>query len=90
MSVDASIREFLRERALARADKETIGTDEPLLDSGVLDSASILELVSFLEDRYGISIEDEELVPEHFETIDTVVKLVESKLAARDGGSGTT
>lgn len=90
MSVDASIREFLQERALARADKQTIGADEPLLDSGVLDSASILELVSFLEDRFGISIEDDELVPEHFETIDTVAKLVETKLAARDGGSSTT
>ena len=83
MSVEARVREFLDGKLVHESDA-AIAADESLLDSGILDSASILELVSFLESRFGIVIPDEELLPENFETIGAIVELVEAK-----GGSGS-
>lgn len=85
MNVETTVREFLRESVVVRTSDAEIPADESLLDSGILDSASILELVSFLESRFGIEIPDEELLPEKFDTINAIVELVETK-----GGSGSS
>lgn len=79
MDVEGSVREFLNEQVASQGEKREIRSDESLLDSGVLDSASILEIVSFLEERFRFTIDDEELVPENFETINSIVRLVKSK-----------
>jgi acyl carrier protein len=55
--------------------------DETLfLDEGVIDSTGILELVSYLEEEYSISVEDEELVPENLGSINNVVAYLEKKI----------
>jgi methoxymalonate biosynthesis acyl carrier protein len=86
MDVESSVREFLKDQVAVQEGKDDIATDESLLDSGVLDSASILELVSFLEERFSFTIDDEELVPENFETVDSIVSLVTSKKEAQPAG----
>jgi acyl carrier protein len=55
-----------------------------LLEEGVLDSLGVLELVNFLQDEHGIPIEDEELVPENFASIDAIAAFVGAKLAAKE------
>jgi acyl carrier protein len=54
--------------------------DEPLLD-GLVDSTSMLRLVLFIEERFGVRVEDDELVPENFETIAKLAEFVEQKRA---------
>jgi acyl carrier protein len=56
--------------------------DYPLLTRGVVDSLGILSLVSFIESTFGVQILDEELVPEHFETIADIASLIDAKVAA--------
>lgn len=55
-------------------DKELLPlTDEtPLLESGILDSLSLLQLVVFLEERFGITVGDADLLPQNFETVKTI------------------
>lgn len=84
MTVETRVREFLEGNVVHQSDA-AISADESLLDSGILDSASILELVAFLESRFGIVIPDEELLPQNFETINAIVELVETK-----GGTGSS
>lgn len=79
MDVEASVREFLNDQVAVRHDSDPVAPGESLLDSGLLDSASILELVTFLEKRFDFVISDEQLVPENFETIDAIVALVGSR-----------
>lgn len=86
MDVESGVREFLKDKVVARESSEDLSPDESLLDSGVLDSASILELVSFLEERFDFAIDDEELVPDNFETINAIVALVTSKKEVRAAG----
>jgi acyl carrier protein len=59
----------------------TLSHDEPLLD-GALDSTDVLRLVVHVEERYGVRIEDTDLVPENFATVATLADLVRGKQSA--------
>ena len=56
-----------------------ISDDEPLIENGVLTSLQTVELVMFMEDKFGIMIEDEELNEENFASIRAIAELVSSK-----------
>ena len=63
-------------------DESILGFDDPLLESGILDSTGILDLVGFIEEQYKIAITDEEIVPEHFDSVQSTSNLVKSKQSA--------
>jgi len=60
---------------------------EPLLANGILDSLGVLDVVSFLEAEFQIVVMDEDLVPEHFETLARLTVFVESKKGVVARGS---
>jgi acyl carrier protein len=49
------------------------------VDSGVVDSTGVIELVAFLEETFGIEVADEDLIPEHLDTIANIAAFVHSK-----------
>ena len=76
--VSIQIRNFILDKfPLAR--KQQIKDSDPLLESGVLDSLGVLDLVTFVEQEFSVHVADEELVPENFQTIDRIAAFVESK-----------
>ncbi len=76
------VREFiLKQFPLAR--KNGIKPNEKWLETGMLDSLGILDLVHFLETDFSISVSDDELLPENFESLDTVVNFVHKKCEKR-------
>jgi len=56
-----------------------LSDDDSLVENGVIDSVAIVQLLSFIEDNFAISIEDEELIPENFETINAMYSLIQQK-----------
>ena len=62
------------------AGKRKLQRQDSLLESGVIDSLGILEVVGFLEREFAIAVDDEELVPETFESVDHLTTFVLSKL----------
>ena len=66
---------------IERTFSKTVKDSDSLLDSGLLDSVGIFELVTFLEETFGIKIEDEAIVPEHFETVALIAAFVDRKRA---------
>jgi acyl carrier protein len=64
------------------ADRESFAPDENLLAQGIIDSMGILKLVEFLEERFGIQTEDDEMVPENFESLEALRAYVERKRSA--------
>ncbi len=76
-----SVREFIAENFLFRADAE-VSNNQSLLESGVIDSTGVLELIAFLEQTYGITVADEEIVPENLDSIDNMTNYLSTKLAA--------
>ena len=73
------LRKFLGNR-FPQIEGRGIGEDEPLLETGVLDSLGVLDLVEFLENEFKIEIIDDELLPENFETIKRITSFVLKKL----------
>ncbi|SRR6266446_5551742 len=76
--LNTQIREFILDKfPLAR--KQQLKDSDALLETGILDSLGVLDLVSFLEREFSLGVVDEELVPENFQTIDRISAFVESK-----------
>jgi acyl carrier protein len=49
------------------------------LNKGILDSTGILEVIYFLEDDFGIKIEDEEMIPENLDSVDNILAFLDRK-----------
>jgi acyl carrier protein len=83
----ARLREFILKRfPLAR--KHQIKNSDPLLESGMLDSMGVLEVVTFIEHEYSIGVSDEDLVPENFQNIDRIAAFIWNKTPRQDRGLG--
>ncbi|MFA5975331.1 MAG: acyl carrier protein [Elusimicrobiota bacterium] len=54
--------------------------DESLLEKGLIDSTGVLELVTFLETKYKIHIEDNELIPDNLDSIEKMIRFVNRKV----------
>jgi len=54
--------------------------DDSLLDKGLIDSTGVIELVDFLEERYAIKVEDDEVIPANLDSVRNVAKYVVRKL----------
>lgn len=77
----AEIKAFIVSNFLFGQDSG-VADDQSFLQSGVIDSTGLLELVSFVEQRYGISIGDRELVPENLDSLRNISGFVARKLEA--------
>ncbi len=71
------IRGWLRDNVTGGRD---IPEDEPIIENGVLTSLQTVELVMFLEERFGIMVEDEELDEENFGSVNAIAGLVAGKM----------
>ena len=76
----SKIREFIIENFLF-GDNNGLKNDTSFLEEGIIDSTGVLELVTFLEESFGIQVDDEELIPENLDSIDNVSAYLERKLA---------
>jgi acyl carrier protein len=70
--VEAVISDYISRELVQDAALLPIANATPLLDTGVLDSLSLLRLVLFVQERFGIVVGDVELVPEHFASVDAI------------------
>lgn len=76
MSMCKELRQFVSENFLyGRA--AALTDDDSFLAKGIIDSTGVLELVNFLEMRYGIKVQDRDLVPENLDSINNVAKFVQ-------------
>ncbi|HLZ30741.1 MAG TPA: acyl carrier protein [Chloroflexota bacterium] len=71
-------REFAYDRA-----QPQVSAEEPLLDSGLVDSVGVLKLAAFIEEHFQIEVQDEDLVPENFSNVRAVAAFVRAKTTAR-------
>ena len=74
---EAAVRQFLFEDVFYDKDLKNLGPDDSLLAKGLLDSLSILKTVTFCEEQFGITIPDEDVLPDHFESVRAIARLVE-------------
>ena len=82
MSYAGEVREFVLTNFLF-GDGAGLKDDASFLDTGVVDSTGILELIMFVEQKYGIKVETDEMVPENLDSIEKVAGYVERKVGGR-------
>jgi len=59
--------------------KNYIDPEEDLLEQGIIDSLGLIKLITFMENSFGIRIADEEIIPENFQSLNTMARLVEQQ-----------
>jgi acyl carrier protein len=81
MNVQEVLAEYIGE-LVAKAGQPMPALDEPLLDSegGVIDSMSMWPLIVFIESRFGITMEDTDVMQENFRTLRVLINFIERKL----------
>ena len=72
------IAKFIAEKILKQPNK-VISPDEALISSGLIDSFSLMDLALFIEDTFGVRVEDTELNAETFDTLDQLAALISSR-----------
>jgi len=81
IDIEREIRSFLVNNFLFGRTEEW--RDHVSLLGNVIDSTGAIELVTFLQDRFAITVEDDEVVPENFDTLENVVAYVKRKLRSK-------
>ena len=66
--VISAIKQLLQSRRLLKSSAE-VADEESLLETGVIDSLAVVELTAFMEERYSIRINEDDLVPENFDSL---------------------
>lgn len=79
MSPLETVKAFIIDHFLFGEDGQ-LDNDTPFFGSGLVDSMGMLEIVSFVEETYGIKVEDDELMPENFANLETVGRYLTRKL----------
>jgi acyl carrier protein len=82
MSYKNKIREFIITNFLF-GDAEKLTDTTSFLDAGIIDSTGILEIVSYLEEQFSITVDDDELLPENLDSVDAIAGYLEKKSGVR-------
>jgi acyl carrier protein len=84
MESGAGLERFVLETLPGGRGRKSIDPDEDLLAGGVIDSVGLMEVVSFVEQEYGIDVTDQDLVADNFRSLKSIQEFVELK---RRGGT---
>jgi acyl carrier protein len=79
MTIEQKIRAFIVENFLFGESDDNLKDDDSLLENSIIDSTGVLELVAFLEETYGIELDDEEISPENLDSIANMSKFIANK-----------
>ena len=78
-NIHQEIRDFVIANFLFGQDSATLGDTQSFLESGIIDSTGVLELVAFLEQQFGITVADRELLPENLDSVANAARFVTQK-----------
>jgi acyl carrier protein len=67
-------------------DEDELLPNTSLIDSGIIDSTGVIEIVSFLEETFGIEVDDVDLVADNLDSVSRLARFVEAKRAAAERG----
>jgi acyl carrier protein len=89
--VETVINDYLSAEVVQDAALLPLGNATSLLETGVLDSLGLLRLVVFIQERFGITVDDVDLIPENFESVDAICAYLRARVgegAGRAPGRG--
>lgn len=79
MSAEDKIRNYILENYLFSDDQSMLKNTDSFLQKGILDSTGILEVIHFLEDDFGVVVDDEEMLPENLDSVNNLLAFIARK-----------
>jgi acyl carrier protein len=86
--LEAIINDYISRELVQDSSLLPLGNDAPLLDTGILDSLSLLRLVIFVREQFGIVVDDLDLVPEHFASVDAICDYLRAQTKGNSDQAG--
>jgi acyl carrier protein len=81
-NVKHQVRCYLLDNFLMGGTAQDIGDDTSFMEAHILDSTGFIELISYLEQQFGLRVEDEEMVPENLDSLANIERFVSRKRAS--------
>lgn len=79
MNIQETVKSFISENILFSDNGFPYDLNDSFLEKGIVDSMNVMEIVAFVEDTFGVTIKDSDIVPSNFDSIANITKFVESK-----------
>lgn len=83
MKILEELERFVLTEIAAGLGMDSIDPDEDLLAQGIIDSLGVITLTTFMEDTFGIQVDDEDIVPENFQSLNVLAAFVEEKMGRK-------
>jgi len=81
MPPKSEIKQFILGNYLFTNDESALADDDSLLKKGIVDSTGMLELIMHIEEKYGIKVAEDEMVPANLDSVVLITAFLERKLA---------
>jgi acyl carrier protein len=81
MEIEPQIRDYVARNLLFSDNGFGYGDDASFLQEGIVDSVGVLELVLFVEETFGVEVNDQEIIPDNFDSVDKLANYIRSKTA---------
>ncbi len=81
MEIEPKIREYIASNLLFSDNGFGYDDDASFLQEGIIDSVGVLELVLFVEETFGVEVNDQEIIPDNFDSVDKLASYIRSKMA---------
>jgi acyl carrier protein len=75
-TVREQVRDFIKMNFLYDGDISNLDDAESFLAAGIVDTTGVLELVLFVEDAYGLTVEQDDLLPENFDSVNNLTRYI--------------
>lgn len=79
MNMKKIIRQYVLENLLFSEDEQAIQDSDSFLDGGIIDSTGVLEIILFIEESFGIKVNEDEMIPTNLDSVDKLVGFVKRK-----------
>jgi len=81
MIIEKQVRQYIADNFLFSDDGYQLSDDASFLEEGIVDSTGVLELVMFVEETFNVRVEDEEIVPDNFDSVSQLAAYIRRKTA---------
>lgn len=80
--IEQQVRDFIMTNFLFGDTSRKLASDDSFLEKGIIDSTGVVQLVTFVEETFGIAVDDAELVPENLDSVEKLVRFIDRKRSA--------
>lgn len=78
----ATVRKFISDTFIISRDDATFKDSDSFMEAHIVDSTGFLELIMFLEETWGITVDDDEVIPENLDSLDGIERYLSRKLGS--------